>query len=142
MKYCVINESEYFGAPEHLRKTPEQARCDAIQAAFRTGDEPQQSLFREPPPRSPEIAPTGDVLSLRLADELDYARRMLDQMGDELAADMGVVMRHSVALQAVDIVGQMLGHIANVVRSSDPVESVERIGMCDLRARLVRKGGV
>jgi hypothetical protein len=63
-------------------------------------------------------------------------------MGDELAADMGVVVRHSVALQTVDIVGQMLGHIANVVRSSDPEASVDRIGMGDLKARLVRKGGI
>ncbi len=141
MKHCVINESEYFGPPEHLRQTPEQARCDAIQAAFRTDDKPR-SLFRDPPPRPLEIAPTDDVLKLRLAEELDYARRMLDQMGDELAADMGVVMRHSVALQAIDIVGQMLGHIANVVRSSEPGQSVERIGMCDLKARIVRKGGV
>jgi hypothetical protein len=141
VKDCVINEAEYFGAPEPLRNTPEQARCDAIQAAFRTDDRPR-SIFRDPPPRPPEIAKTDDLLDLRLAEELDYARRMLDRMGDELAADMGVVMRHSVALQAVDIVGQMLGHIADVVRSGDPQQSVERIGMCDLKGRLVRKGGL
>ena len=39
-------------------------------------------------------------------------------------------MRHGVALQAVDIVGQMLGHIANVVRAEDRA-AIERIGMCD-----------
>jgi hypothetical protein len=77
-------------------------------------------------------------LKLRLAEELEYARRLLDIMGEELAADMGVVMRHSVVLQSVDIVGQMLGHIANVVRSSDPPGAVERIGMCELKARLQR----
>jgi hypothetical protein len=141
VKHSVINPPDYLGAPEHLRKTPSQVRCDAIQAAFRTDEKPC-SIFRDPPPRPPEIPPTDDLLKLRLAEELEYARRMLDQMGDELAADMGVVMRHSVSLQAVDIVGQMLGHIANVVRSSDPEESVDRIGMCDLKARLVRKGGV
>ena len=52
---------------------------------------------------------------------------------------MGVVMRHGMALQTVDIVGQMLGHIANVVKSSDPEGAVDRIGMCDLKARLTRK---
>jgi hypothetical protein len=77
---------------------------------------------------------------LRLAEELEYARRMLDLMGDELASDMAVVMRHSVQLQSVDIVGQMLGHIASVVRSGDPEAAVERIGMCDLKARLTRSG--
>jgi len=130
-----------FGAPANIRSPAEQARCDSIQAAFRSDDKPG-SIFRDPPPRPPEIPPTGDALLLRLADELDYARRMLDLMGDELASDMTVVMRHSVALQSVDIVGQMLGHIANVVRSSDRDGSVERIGMCDLKSRLLRRGGV
>ena len=141
MKHSAIQPPDYFGAPEHLRKTPAQARCDEIQAAFRS-DEPRRSIFRDPPPRPAAIPPSDDLLKLRLAEELDYARRMLDQMGDELSADMSVVMRHSVALQSVDIIGQMLGHIANVVRSSDPEASVERIGMCELKARLVRKGSV
>jgi hypothetical protein len=64
---------------------------------------------------------------------------MLDVMGDELSADMAVVMRHAVALQTVDIVGQMLGHIAAVTRSSAPDRAVERIGMCELKGRLTRK---
>jgi hypothetical protein len=141
MKHSVIDGPDHFGAPEHLRKTPAQQRCDVIQAAFRSDDAPA-SIFGDPPPRPAEIPATDDVLKLRLAEELDYARRMLDRMGDELAADMAVVMRHSVALQSVDIVGQMLGHIANIVRSSDPEASVERIGMCDLKARLIRKGAI
>ena len=138
MKHSAVNGAE---PTEPLHQTPEQARCDAVQAAFRKVDAPLD-LFREPPPKPAEISPTDDVLNLRLAEELDYARRMLDQLGDDLAADMGVVMRHSVALQAVDIAGQMLGHIAAVVRSSEREASVERIGMCDLKARLLRRGGV
>jgi hypothetical protein len=30
----------------------------------------------------------------------------------------------------------MLGHIANVVRAADRAAAVERIGMCELKARL------
>ena len=75
-------------------------------------------------------------LDLRLAAELDHARDMLVMMGDELSTDFAVVSRHGVALQAVDIVGQMLGHIANVVRASDQHEAVSHIGMCDLKAKL------
>ena len=60
-------------------------------------------------------------------------------MGDALAADMAVVMRHTVALQNVDIIGQLLGHIAAVTRSSAPDRAVDRIGMSDLKARLTRK---
>lgn len=75
-------------------------------------------------------------LERRLADELEHARRVLVDMGDELAMNDEVVAEHGVALQAVDIVGQMLGHIANVVRAADRAAAVDRIGMCDLKARL------
>jgi hypothetical protein len=33
----------------------------------------------------------------------------------------------------------VLGHVANVVRSSDPPGAVERIGMSDLKGRLTRR---
>lgn len=134
MSRIVPSDLDCSGAPEHLRKTPAQAQCDAIQAAFR-GDDTWPAI---PGGASLPLEPTDDALKLRLAEELDYARRMLDAMGDELAADMGVVMRHSVALQSVDVVGQMLGHIANVVRALDAEAAVDRIGMCDLKARLTR----
>jgi hypothetical protein len=71
-----------------------------------------------------------------LAEELDHARRMLGAMGDELALDSQVVTEHGLALQAVDIVGQMIGHIANVVRAEDRNAAVDRIGMCELKAKL------
>jgi hypothetical protein len=40
------------------------------------------------------------------------------------------------ALQAVDIVGQMIGHLANVVRAEDRKLAIDRIGMCELKAKL------
>ena len=117
---------------------------DAVQAEFRAEQAaPKRSIRRaDAPPIDPALVPTDDQLRMRLAEELDYARRMLDTMGDELSADMGVVMRHAVSLQTIDIVGQMLGHIAAVTRSSAPEGAVERIGMCELKARLTRRGGV
>jgi hypothetical protein len=75
-------------------------------------------------------------LDRRLAAELDHARDMLVTMGDELALNQDVVAEHGLALQAVDIVGQMLGHIANVVRAEDRAAAVDRIGMCELKAKL------
>ena len=71
-----------------------------------------------------------------LAAELDHARDLLVMMGDELAMNNELVAEHGMALQAIDIVGQMLGHIANVVRAEDQDEAIERIGMCDLKAKL------
>lgn len=137
----------YFGAPAHLRKTvtgaqSPQERCDAIQAEFRAKPAERKSIRRDPPPLAQALVPTDDVLNLRLAEELEFARRLLDQMGDALSADPQVVGRHITSLQSVDIVGQILGHIANVIRSSDPEGAVERIGMGDLKGRLKRKGGV
>ena len=71
-----------------------------------------------------------------LAAELDHARDLLVMMGDELAMSPEIVAEHGLALQAVDIVGQMLGHIANVVRAENRNEAIERIGMCDLKSKL------
>ena len=138
-----MSGQNYIGAPAHLRRA--QAICDSIQQEFRAEQEgnPKRSIRRENvPPIDPALVPTDDELRLRLAEELEYARRMLDAMGDELTADMNVVMRHAVALQSVDIVGQMLGHIAAVTRSSAPERAVNNIGMCELKSRLARRGTV
>jgi len=152
--------SSYYGAPAHLKKAhtaprapSAQERCDAIQAEFRAEQEdgrpsirrepePRKSIRRDPPPLPKALVPTDDPLKLRLAEELEYARRMLDAMGDALAADPIVVGRHMTSLQTVDIAGQILEHIANVIRSSDRAAAVEQIGMCDLKGRLKRLGGV
>ena len=101
---------------------------------------PRPSLrLANPPAIDPALIPTEDQLRLRLAEELDYARRLLDSMGDALSTDLGLVMRHIVALQSIDIIGQLLGHIATVIRSSAPDRAVDRIGMSDLKARMTRK---
>lgn len=134
-----VDKGYYFGAPAHLRQA--QVRCDTIQAEFRAEQSSlsaRPSIRREAPPLDPAQVPTDDVLRQRLAEELDYARRLLDQMGDQLTSDNQVVMRHSVALQSIDIVGQMLGHIAAVTRSAAPERAADRIGMSELRARLTR----
>ena len=81
-----------------------------------------------------ERAPTP--LDHLLAAELDHARDMLVMMGDELAMSPEIVAEHGMALQAVDIVGQILGHIANVVRAEDPAAAIDRIGMCELKTKL------
>jgi len=71
-----------------------------------------------------------------LAAELDHARDMLVMMGDELAMSPDIVAEYGMALQAVDIVGQMIGHIANVVRAENRNEAIDRIGMCELKTKL------
>ena len=115
---------------------------DVIKGDF--GGEPatRRSIRREAPPTPAALLPTDDALRLRLAEELEYARRMLAVMGDQLASDALIVSRHPTALQSIDIVSQMIGHVASVVRSSDPDGAVDRIGMVELKARLLRKSVV
>jgi hypothetical protein len=128
-------DEESLGAAVHLK--PAQVRCDGIMSDYRANPTAPSLVDAGSPPPVPPA--TEDLLLLRLAEELEYARGMMDAMGDALCSDADVVMRHSVSLQSIDIVGQMLGHIANVVRSSRREDSVELIGMCELKARLTRR---
>jgi hypothetical protein len=112
---------------------------DVVRADFGAEQKPRPSIRRDPPPTLDAMIPTHHTLRLRLAEELEYARRMLSSMGDELSSDGLIVSRHLAELQTIDIVGQMLGHIAAVVRSSDPPGAVECIGMGALKARLMRR---
>jgi hypothetical protein len=105
-------------------------------------EEDRRPLRRDAPLRAvpPPTGDTEDQLRLRLSEELEYARRMLDITGDQICADRIVVTRHAAALQSLDKVGQMLRHIADVIRSSDPYSAIDEIGMSDLKARLKRSG--
>jgi len=117
----------------------DQARCDVIQADYRAEQKARRSIRRDPPPASKTLALTDDELILRLSEEVDYARRLLSATADELSADALVVGRHLAELQSLDIVGQILGHLASVLRSSDMGGAVDRIGMAELKARLMRR---
>jgi hypothetical protein len=116
-----------------------QAQCDIIQADFRAEQKVRPSIRRDPPPPPKAPIATDDELMLRLAEEVEYACRMLGAMGDELSCDGLVISRHIAELQSLDIAGQILGHIAGVLRSSDIAGAVDRIGMADLKARLMRR---
>jgi len=117
----------------------DQARCDVIQADYRAEQRARRSIRRDPPPAPKTLALTDDELMRRLSEEVDYARRLLSATADELSADALVVGRHLAELQSLDIVGQILGHLASVLRSSDMGGAVDRIGMAELKARLMRR---
>lgn len=123
-----------------------RAQSESVRAAWAEIEPTQRKPLRRNPPPAPAapapLVPTDDQLRLRLAEELDYARRLLDLMGDDLCSDPAIVVRHGTTLQSVDILGQMLGHLATVIRCADPEAAVGRIGMGELKARLQRRGGV
>jgi hypothetical protein len=116
-----------------------QAECDAIQSEARRNPE-RPSILREVP--IVPLEPTEDLLEARLAEELAYAQRMLEALGDTLTGDPLVLQRHHTALQTFDILGQMLGHLAKVIGTSEKAAAIDRIGMQDLRGRLTRPPGM
>jgi hypothetical protein len=123
----------------HKAARQSQERCDAIQSEFRSEPAQRRSIRRESPSSSTALESTEDVLNLRLAEELEYARRMLEAMGDELSSDRFLLSRHVTALQSIDVVGQVLGHVASVIRARDPPGAVEGMGLSVLLARLKRR---
>lgn len=124
-------------AVRRMRQSAAQARCDQAQADAREAPGARIRIL-EPPVRGP-LPPSADALDRRIAEEIDYARRILEAMGDRLASDGVIVARHAATLQGFDLVGQMLGHLAAVVGTADRGEAIGRIGMEDLRARLRRR---
>jgi PilZ domain len=115
----------------------DQRRVDAMQAEARAdvASGPALRSAAEPAP----AAALCPGLDSRLADELGYVQRLLENLGDELIADLFLVQRHGQSLQSLDLVGQVLGHVAAILRADDKAEILEQIGMEDLRARLKRK---
>jgi hypothetical protein len=132
-----------FGA--HMRAKGDdaaaQARVDAIVASARA-QEPvtlPRPLFRAPVVLP--LDPSTDLLDRRLEEELAFCRRTLEGMGDKQCDDPILLSRHQVTLQSIDLLAQMLGHIAAVVGAADRADAVSRIGMIELRNRLTREHG-
>ncbi|HEX8262380.1 MAG TPA: hypothetical protein VF547_05850, partial [Allosphingosinicella sp.] len=117
----------------------DQRRVDAIQAEARADLASGRALRAAestPPPPPPAANPDLDS---KLAHELGYVQRLLENLGDELIKDLFLVQRHGQSLQSLDLVGQILGHVAAILMAEDKAAMVDQIGMEDLRARLKRK---
>lgn len=115
----------------------DQRRVDAIQAQARDEVAWGRDRRASDPVQAP--APLNPDLDARLADELGYVQRLLEDLGDSLIADLLLVQRHGQALQSLDFVNQILGHVRSILVAEDRDGTVEQIGMEDLRARLKRK---
>jgi len=94
------------------------------------------------PVRPAFVPPSEDMLRIRLGEELDYVRRLLDVTANQLCRDPILIRRHALALQSIDKITQILMHIADIIRSSDPSGTVETIRMADLKARLTRRSAL
>jgi hypothetical protein len=117
--------------PEHQRQ------IDAIQAAIRSEiDSGKRSLFKPAPARP---APSADPLDHRIAEELEFIVRQLEQLGGILANDPILLRRHALELQSIDLMKQSLGHLAQVVATEDKALAAERVTLTELKSRLQRK---
>ena len=108
-----------------------QLRVDQIQAAVRSG----AALPVDPAPPPAPVVETG-ALDRRLARELSDLKRVLDEVGEALADDIDVLMRHEQTLQRFDIAVQTLQYLADLMAAPDRAKAVEDVPMHDLRSRL------
>jgi hypothetical protein len=119
-----------YKAPAH------QQAVDAAQAAIRADLETgRRSLFKPPPP-SP--GRSDSVLDQRIGEELELVVRQLEHLGDVLVSDPILLQRHAQQLQSVDLIQQVLGHLARVVAARDKAMAVDRVTLVELKARLKR----
>jgi hypothetical protein len=109
-----------------------QARADMAAGALPT--------VRGPVLTGQPVAITEDVLDRRLAEEIDYARRHLDTLGDLLSNNGYLLHKHSRELQSLDKVNQLLAHVARVISAANRRQAAASITLEDLRARLMRAG--
>ncbi|MGZ8346850.1 MAG: PilZ domain-containing protein [Allosphingosinicella sp.] len=116
-----------------------QARVDDIQAAIRAGHKAQASGPAAAAPAPASAATDADGLDRRIAAELSYVRRLLDDVGEALVEEPILLRRHGAALQAFDIACQILGHLGTVLAAEDRAAAVDTVDMLDLRARLTRR---
>jgi len=131
MLHLVRSDEADSAVPAHQRAV------DAIQAAIRAeGATARPPLFKPAPPRP---APSGDPLDHRIAEELEAIGRRLDLLGGTLASDPILVQRHAAQLQSIDLIRQMLGHLAQVVATDEKEKAVALITLAELKARLQRR---
>lgn len=114
----------------------DQRRVDALQAEAR-GEAASGQALRAAAPAEPSVV--SPDLDARLAHEIGYVQRLLENLGDELIKDLFLVQRHGQSLQSLDLVSQILGHVAAILQAEDKAAVIDQIGMEDLKARLKRR---
>jgi hypothetical protein len=108
-----------------------QLRVDQIQAAVRSG----AALPMDIAPQSALVVETG-ALDRRVARELSDLKGTLDEVGEALADDTDLLMRHEQTLQKFDIAIQTIQYLADLMAAPDRAKAVGEVPMHDLRSRL------
>jgi hypothetical protein len=115
-----------------------QREVDAVQAQIRAEIAAgQREFFR--PAQTPLPKTSDDVLDQRIAEELELVVRHLEQLGGTLSVDPILLHRHAPQLQSIDLMQQVLGHLARLVASADKEAALDRVTLTELKGRLKRK---
>jgi hypothetical protein len=128
---CAVSVPRWLAPVPTVRQAGQQ-RLDEIQAAIRAGNCPT-------PTASTAVKLSPTALRERVAEELAFVQRLLQQMGEALVVDPMVMQRHATTLQQFDVASQIVGHLGRITAAADPVSEAEQVGMVSLRARLLRK---
>lgn len=79
-----------------------------------------------------------DTIGRRLAEELLYVSRIVNEVGLILVKDPVLRLRHASSLQQLDIGKQMLSEIAQLVHLTDKVSGISQVATGPMRGRLLR----
>jgi regulator of protease activity HflC (stomatin/prohibitin superfamily) len=131
-------DKQFSAGPIPAKLPPDhQRQVDAMQAAIRSElVSGQRSLFKPPPPRP---APSTNPLDHRIAEEMEFIVRQLEQLGAILANDPILLRRHAVELQSIDLMKQSLRHLAQVVAAEDKALAADQVTLTELKSKLQRK---
>ena len=128
------------GLVQSKKPSEHQQQIDALQAAIRSeegaGGAARPGLFKPAPPRP---APSANLIDHRVAEEMEYIVRKLEQLGGVLANDPILLHRHSYELQSIDMMKQTLRHLAQIVAAQDKALAAGQVSLTELKARLQRK---
>ncbi|MGB3806835.1 MAG: hypothetical protein WA936_06530 [Erythrobacter sp.] len=76
----------------------------------------------------------------RIAGVLGDLALEIEGLGGELCGDPDIAIRHCEQLQSIDVVAQTARHLAGILGSSDPAETVSEINLETLRRALLASG--
>lgn len=115
-----------------------QREVDALQARIRADlAAGRRELFR--PASAPAPQASDDLLDQRISEELELVVRQLEQLGGTLAADPILLHKHATQLQSIDLMKQVLGHLARLVGAADRQSALDRVTLTELKGRLARQ---
>ena len=106
-----------------------QRRVDRVLERARAG---------APLPTQEEV-PDHATLVNRLIEEIGFAERLFEAVGEALAEIPEVVAGSAMQLQSIEIGCKILRNAADLLKSEDKAAAVHRIGLHDMKARLLRR---